>query len=306
MRVYSAAITIFLLITAQAAGAAECGMRQAFNQPNPDSPGGKVAVWTDSLGKSLFFIAGLKTNTDGAKRSYSVTDFWGEDTALNNLCNAMDDSCGGLDSAGKRQRRILTQRARADGWPADELQATRISSSIIPFSGGKPCPEVDGFLVSSTALENPSVSNVCDPSRYVDAIKTPALVIPKGASGFAGKGAAKGDLVVAVRPGSHEPVFAIVGDLGPANKLGEGSIALAGRLLGKTTEPKNYKEIKTSWQVPKALVLVFPRSRHESNPFSIVAELDSAGAAAVSRLGRLGAAAGLRGGVRSPMTMGSD
>jgi hypothetical protein len=262
-------------------------MSQAFNQPNPDSPGGKVAVWADPAGKSLFFIGGLKTNTDGAKRSYNVTDFWGEDTALNNLCNAMDDSCGGLGQDGLRQRRIMTQKARADGWPANELRGTRISPDIIPFSGGKPCPEVDGFLVSSTALENRSVSNVCDLSRYVDAIKTPALVIPKGASAFTGRGVAKGDLVVAMGSGAQDPVFAIVGDLGPANKLGEGSIAMAGKLLGKTAEPKNYKEIKTSWQVPRALILIFPRTGHENDPFSMIAELDAAGGAAFRDWGGL-------------------
>lgn len=174
----------------------------------------------------------------------------------------------------------MTQKARAEGWPADELRATEISPDIIPFSKGKPCPEVDGYLVSSTALENRGVSNVCNPSRYVDAMKTPALVIPGGPGGFSGKGVKIGDLVVTVKPGSQEPVYALVGDTGPAGKLGEGSIALAGKLLGKTAEPKNYKEIKSSWQVPKALILVFPRTRHESDPFSMIAELDAAASAA--------------------------
>ena len=173
-----------------------------------------------------------------------------------------------------------TQKARVDGWPADELRATQISPDIIPFFEGKPCLEVDGYLVSSTALENRGVPNVCDPSRYVDAMKTPALVVPGGASGFSGKGVKIGDLVVAVKPGSQQPVYALVGDTGPAGKLGEGSIALAGKLLGKTAEPKNYKEIKNSWQVPKALILVFPGTRHVNDPYSMITELDTAGRAA--------------------------
>jgi hypothetical protein len=273
-------ILLSALLVGQAVPAAECGMNQAFRQPNPDSPGGSVAVWADPTGKSLFFVAGLKTNTDGAKRSYSVTDFWGEQTALNNLCNAMKDSCAGLSSDQLRQRRILTQKARTDGWPANELRATEISPDIIPFSRGKPCPENDGYLVSSTALENQSVANVCDPTRYVDAVKTPAVVIPGGTSGFSRTGVAIGDLVVALKPGSAEPVFAVVGDTGPAGKLGEGTIALAGKLLGKTAEPKNYKEIRSSWQVAKALILVFPRTRRQSDPFSIIADLDTAARAA--------------------------
>jgi len=288
------AIVLIGFLIGQTTSAAECGMKRAFAQSNPDSPGGKVAVWADAAGKSLFFIGGLKTNTDGAKRSYSVTDFWGEQTALNNLCNAMRDSCAEMSSDQLRERRILTQKARADGWPADELRATEISSDIIPFSGSKPCPEVDGYLISSTALENRSVPNACDPSRYVDAIKTPALVIPGGTSGFSGKGVKIGDLVVAVKPGSQEPVYAIVGDTGPAGKLGEGSIALAGKLLGKTAEPKNYKEIKSSWQIARALILVFPRTRHEGDPFSMIAELDSAAKATFLNWGgmeRIGACA---------------
>ena len=120
MKSYLAVLSAFGFIAAQTASAANCGMSQAFSQPNPDSPGSKVAVWADPAGKSLFFIGGLKTNTDGEKRSYNVTDFWGEDTALNNLCNAMDDSCGGLGQDGLRQRRIMTQKARADGWPAND------------------------------------------------------------------------------------------------------------------------------------------------------------------------------------------
>jgi hypothetical protein len=271
-----ALVSISLLVSGTAL-ASQCNMTKAFAQPNPDSPGGRVPVWTDGSGKSLFFVAGLKTNTDGTKRSYSVADFWGEKTALNNLCNAMKDSCAGLNSDQLRQRRILTQRARADRWPPDELRATQISPDIIPFSAGKPCPEIDRFLVSSTALVNRNIANVCDPARYVDAMKTPALVIPGGSSGFSGNEVKVGDLVVAVKPGSQKPVYAVVGDTGPASKLGEGSIALAGQLLGKTAEPRNYKEIKSSWQVSRALILVFPRTRHPNDPFSILGELDAAG-----------------------------
>ena len=40
-------IVLSALLIGQAVPAAECGMNQAFRQPNPDSPGGSVAVWAD-------------------------------------------------------------------------------------------------------------------------------------------------------------------------------------------------------------------------------------------------------------------
>lgn len=154
----------------------------------------------------------------------------------------MKDSCAGLGSDQLRQRRISTQKARTDGWPADELRTTQISPDIIPFFKGKPCPESDGYLVPSTALENRGVPNVCDSSRYVDAMKTPALVIPGGAGGFSGKGVKIGDLVVAVKQGSQEPVYALFGDTGPAGKLGEGSIALAGNFSEKPPSQRTIRK----------------------------------------------------------------
>jgi len=190
----------------------------------------------------------------------------------------MSDACAGLSSDGMRNRRILTQQAFAAGWPADKLAQTKISADIIPFKNGKPCPPVDGFLVSATTLHKPNIQNVCDITNYVDALDVPAIVLPRnpstGPSGFSQRGAKIGDLVVAMMPGSTVPVFAVVGDLGPASRLGEGTVALAASLLGKTAAPKNYDEIRgrgqfvgRGWTVSRALILVFPGTRDSANPF---------------------------------------
>jgi hypothetical protein len=127
-------------------------------------------------------------------------------------------------------------------------------------------------------LHNGVVNNVCDISNYVDALTVPAIVLPKnpkgGKSGFAIRGAKVGDLAVVILPNSSTPVFAVVGDTGPANQLGEVSVALAGRLLGKSSPPKNYDEIRgrgtfvgRGWTVPSAFVLVFPLTRDDRQPF---------------------------------------
>ena len=271
-----------VLLMIRVAYAAECHMTQAFMQPDGNAKRGVTAVWSDQESSSLFFIESLNVNTDGTRRSYSVEDFWGEQRALNNLCNAMSDGCAGLSKDALKTRRIVTQQAHADGWPAAQLRQTKISPAIIPFKDDKPCPLVDGFLVSATALHKPRITDVCDISNYVDALTTPALVIPKSPSEFA-KRAKVGDLVVTMVPGAHQPVFAVVGDAGPARELGEGSIALNGKLLGRTSLPTNYREVRgkgefkgRGWTVPRAIVLIFPGTRDVGNPFMTPERIDEA------------------------------
>jgi hypothetical protein len=256
-------------------------MPSSFEQKDVDAPGGTTTVRADAT--SLLFVERLHVNTDGTRRSYSVDDFWGETTALNNLCNAMSDACAGLNADGLKARRIVTQRAYAAGWPAADLVKTKIAKSIIPFKGGKPCPAVDGFLVSATALARPNASDPCDLSNYVDALTVPAIVLPKAPSGFADKGARVGDLAVVAVPGDSRVVYAVVGDSGPRDKLGEASIALNGQLLGKTQPPANYREVRgkspyqgKGWAVPKAVVLVFPGTRDGANPYMTTDRVDAA------------------------------
>ncbi|HEV7700674.1 MAG TPA: hypothetical protein VGO43_10640 [Pyrinomonadaceae bacterium] len=253
----------------------QCRMAEAFRHPNLNlGPSSSTSVWTDDRKASFLFMVGLHVNTDGTRRSYKVSDFWGKDDALNTPCNAMKDSCAGLTSDQLKDRRLLTERALASNWRSDLLTATKISSDIIPFKAGKPCPLVDGFLVSATALLKPNGSDVCDLSTYLDALNVPAVVIPKGANRFRQSGIAVGDLVVAIVPGATSPVFGVIGDTGPANKLGEASIAMNGQLLNKNNSPKNYDEIRgrppfvgKGWDVPKAVILIFSNSRDKVNPY---------------------------------------
>lgn len=277
-----------LALLSLSAQAVDCGMNPAFRQKDGNAKGGTTAVWAAPDQGTLLFVEGLNVNTDGTRRSYSVDDFWGETKALNNLCNAMRDGCAGLDAAGKRARRIATQNAAAAGWPADQLAQTRIASAIIPFRHGKPCPAVDGFLVSATALARPHIDDQCDIANYLDALTVPAIVLPKNPakgvpSEFVRRNARIGDLVVTLVPGAAAPVYAVVGDTGPAGELGEGSIALNGQLLGKTRPPANYQEVRgkgpyagRGWTVPKAAVLIFPGSRDEAEPFMGVDRIDAA------------------------------
>lgn len=262
---------------AVAAEPPQCAMTHAFDQADKDAAKGTTPVWSDEEG-NLMFIAPLNVNTDGTRRSYSVSDFWGQTNALNNLCNAMSDGCEGLGKEALKRRRLMTQAAAAAQWPKDQLAATNLSSQIIPMPGGKPCAEVDGFLVSSTALHKPVVSNACDISNYIDALKVPALVIPKdpkgGQSLFSKRGAKVGDLVIAMPSDTSRTVPGVVGDTGPVNLLGEASIAMNAKLLGKTVEPKNYPDVLKGWQAPRSFVLIFAKSRNTADPCMTQARIE--------------------------------
>ena len=259
-----------------AAQSIQCAMVPAFDQADTDAPGGSTSVWSDSQG-NLMFISPLHVNTDGTKRSYSVSDFWGEQSALNNLCNAMRDACAGLNKAEKRQRSIDTQEAARAGWPKAQLAETKLSPRIIPMPNGKPCAEVDGFLVSATALHKRRIDDVCDLSNYVDALTVPALVVPQdpvnGRSEFSKRGVGVGDLGVAMAVQSSRVVPGVVGDTGSVDKLGEASIAMNGKLLDRVGAPANYIEAK-NWVGPESFVLIFAQSRNIENPYMTVARID--------------------------------
>ncbi|MEO8314207.1 MAG: hypothetical protein ABI645_05375 [Pseudomonadota bacterium] len=255
-----------------------CDMVFAFWQQDKDHPGGRTAVWADKAA-NLMFIEKLNVNTDGTRRSYAVDDFWGESRALNNLCNAMSDACADLSKDQLRERRLLTQAAAKAGWPEGQLQATRLSPAIIPMPSGKPCPEVDGYLVSATALHAAKIVDVCNLDNYVDALKVPAVVIPKDTkaspSKFKMRGVRVGDLVTGMRIDQETPVMAVVGDSGPVDSLGEASIALNGQLLGKQSPPETYKQVKT-WVVPPTLVLFYAGTRDTQNPYLTIERIDKA------------------------------
>ncbi|WP_165494114.1 glycoside hydrolase family 75 protein [Aquitalea sp. USM4] len=260
-----------------------CDMRLAFWQKDKSIVSGKTAVLETQDATALFFQDRLNVNTDGTRRSYSVSDFWGEKTAVNNLCNAMSDKCAGLDKTGLAARRQLTQKVASQGWPAKGFKQTRISPDIIPLKNGKPCPEVDGYLVSATALTRTKVADVCDLGRYVDALHVPALVIPKNSTNFGTRRAKIGDLVVAMLPDQAVPVYAVVGDSGPEDELGEGSLALNGKILGKS-EPINYREIrgkppftyKDAWVTPPTAILIFPATRDTKDPYITADRIETA------------------------------
>ena len=101
----------------------------------------------------------------------------------------------------------------------------------------------NGYFISSTTLENNSKPRAdgCAPNRYLDSEVVPFVVLPKGGFGKVQIGD------VAVVRFKDRVVYAVVGDAGPATKLGEGSIALNAMLLGKFGEP--FLNMKATWSL---------------------------------------------------------
>jgi hypothetical protein len=126
--------------------------------------------------------------------------------------------------------------------------------AIIPSTNaGHPCTFAEaapfpGYFVAATALTHNADQDIaegngaaeiapseCKPARYLNAELVPFFVLPGGKVG----NARVGDIVIAYAEigGEERTVYGVVGDGGPTQSFGEGSIALIQSLLGKHDEP---------------------------------------------------------------------
>lgn len=103
----------------------------------------------------------------------------------------------------------------------------------------------NGYFISSTTLENRVAprEDGCAPGRYLDAETVPFVILPKGGFGKVGIG----DVAIArlKQGGIDRVVYGIVGDGGPATKLGEASIAFNAMLLGRYGDV--FLDMKDTW-----------------------------------------------------------
>lgn len=150
------------------------------------------------LGGALVYWSGLAIDADGAPNAYAPGD-----QGLDHLANAgRPGNWWGL----------VTER----GEPV-------VQGPNAPFPG---------YYVSATALEDRRYAKA-DPRRYVDSTKVPYVVLPPALL----KTAKLGDLAAVINEATGAIAYAQVADVGPSDKLGEGSIALAAA-LGVPSDPK--------------------------------------------------------------------
>jgi hypothetical protein len=152
--------------------------------------------------QAFFYVAGMTIDADGAPNAYHP-----DNTGLDDLANA--GTPGRWEGLAKD----------ADGEPF-------IQGPNDPFPG---------YYVSATALADRS-KPANDPTRYVDASRIPFIVLPGGMAGQLG--ARPGDFAAAFNQRSGKFSFAIFGDVGPYDRIGEGSVALAEN-LGIRSDARN-------------------------------------------------------------------
>jgi hypothetical protein len=134
-------------------------------------------------------------------------------------------------------------------WRAENLTAF-LKDTIIPKTNdGFPClrdnnSPYPGYFLSATTLVDdsaPSREDGCRPAHYMDAEKVPFIVLPRG--GFGNVGIGDVAIVRLEGSGQSKPIYAIVGDGGPAHRVGEGSVALNQTLLSKSGMAMNARDI---------------------------------------------------------------
>jgi hypothetical protein len=111
----------------------------------------------------------------------------------------------------------------------------------------------------------------CGYKNQLDQRTIPAFVLPGGQNAVTAFGAVVGDLAVIYNPQNNNLSLAIIGDSGPADKLGEGSVGLNMALLGKSQQPATYAEaLRLDTGNKEMLVAVIPNSKNFNleKPFS--------------------------------------
>jgi hypothetical protein len=161
-----------------------------------------IPIWHMPGDTAFFYEAGMTIDADGAPNAYHP-----DNTGLDDLSNAgSPENWYGLAKD-------------ADGEPF-------IQGPNDPFPG---------YYVSETALAD-RTKPTNDPTRYVDASKIPFVVLPGAMARQIG--ARPGDFAVVFNQRNGKSSYAIFGDVGPSDRIGEGSMALAEN-LGIRSDARN-------------------------------------------------------------------
>jgi hypothetical protein len=162
--------------------------------------GGNPIFRIDSL-NIMYFTSGLTIDADGSPRAYSPN----KNDGLDYLANAgKPGHWWGIVTDSKGQPILQTNK---DPFP--------------------------GFYISMTSLQDKS-KKYTDPSKYVNSETVPYIVLPPSISSKF----KLGDICYIYNAANGESSFAIFADIGPKNKIGEGSIKLAENLHIRSN-PKN-------------------------------------------------------------------
>ena len=238
----------------------------------------KVLLLKEAAGqrKIILFQTNLRVNTDGSPLSYHPQDPRGRTMALNNICNGIAVRRVGSEknlcfSAFGEAIRVF-EKFRDSNFqtmpPGFSITWKNVLATVKENGKDVPCVfksgEFKGYFGSLTALRNDLTTNrgECDVNDQVNPMTVPALVLAGGQNPMKDFGAKVGDLLIAFNPRTQLFTSAIIGDTGPADNLGEGSVSLNMKLLGTTTPPTNKQEtFQLSIENTKVLIAIIPGSR---------------------------------------------
>lgn len=178
-------------------------------------------VWKWIGLSTIFYKSGMTIDADGAPKAY----------------HPKPEESKGLDALGNA--------GQPGNWWALVTDNGQPSGNPVIQTSADPAP---GFYISMTALEDTNKARA-DPRRYVDSSQIPYIVLP----GNHHAGAKLGDFAVVFNGKNGKISSAIYADIGPTNKIGEGSIALA-EALGIPSSPR------TGGAAEDVMYIVFPGS----------------------------------------------
>lgn len=264
-----------VLLSGFAAYGQQCkGLQEGIFQPQ-NKKVRLVKRLSDTSGsyKIIFFRTSLRVNTDGAPVSYHPQDLRGSQKAINNICNGIAVyKAGSTTPLECPAAREIFAQFRDNNWkvPAGyKIEWQSVIASRVENGRTIPCifqsGEFKGYFGSLTSLKNDlsgAAAGECGSLNQLDQRVIPAFVIPRGQNVLRDFGAGVGDLLLAYNPRNGNASAAIIGDVGPPKKLGEGSVGLNMTLLGKTSQPVTYSEaLQLDTGNDQMLIAIIPRSK---------------------------------------------
>lgn len=210
-------VLLLALACFTAPAASECTLTQESTLAHAEI--GPVQIFRDAPTNAIAFASQMQVNTDGAPDSYHP-----DDIGITHICNGISV---GPNCTWKAACLPEFRQAKAEGFRGPTkvcffAMATGADGVPILQSDTDPKP---GYFVSTTALKQPG-QNPRAPQAQLDSNTVPFAVIPTTWQRTGRPGPRLGDFGIAYRRSNGNMAYFVVGDTGPRNKLGEGSVAL--------------------------------------------------------------------------------
>jgi hypothetical protein len=254
----------------------------------------KVILFENSHSKKLIlFKTNLQVNTDGIPTSYHPLDLRGNTLALNTILNGAaiyrlkdnirisnpkkPNSFSDEDKKQMRSEAYSVFEKFRDSKYEKIPDGYKINwQNVLIAENNKPCVfktgKYKGYFASATALKNGLTADKgeCECKNQVDPFEVPTLVLAGGNNVVRQFGATVGDLVVAYNTTNKNIVYGVIGDTGPEENLGEGSVILNMKLIGTDKYPKTRKDTYSLSTKNDILICIVPQSKtfNPGKPFT--------------------------------------